>query len=82
MDSPEALTSVSDGEALAIVRDQLVATGWFGAEEVIGGAVRRLHNAYPVLEIGIDDAMAEVERFLAGFDNLHLVGRGGTFTYG
>lgn len=80
LDTP--VWATSDDEALAVVRNQLVASGWFGEDEVIGGAVRRLHNAYPVLEIGIEDAMAEVERFLAGFDNLSLVGRGGTFTYG
>jgi len=80
--SPDPVWSVSDEEALAIVREPLVAAGWFADNEVIGGAVRRLHNAYPVLEIGIEDALAEIGMYLGQFENLHLVGRGGTFTYG
>jgi len=64
------------------VGQRLIDTRLFASEEVLGGAVRRLHNAYPVLETGIGDTIAEVRCFLTGFDNLRLIGRGGTFTYG
>lgn len=78
----DSVWTASNDEVLTIVRNQLVTTGWFDEGQVIGGVVRRLHNAYPVLEIGIDHAMAEIKGYLGRFENLHLVGRGGTFTYG
>jgi protoporphyrinogen oxidase len=52
------------------------------AREVSGGVVRRQHNAYPVLETGISDAIATIVRHLDLLSNLRLVGRCGTFTYG
>lgn len=72
----------SEEETMTTVCRRLAETGLFGEDEVVGGSVYRLHNAYPVLETGLDDALAEIGRYLTRFDNLRTVGRGGTFSYG
>ncbi len=74
--------TMSDDEAIALVGRRLTDAGWFAAGEIAGGAVRRLTNAYPVLETGAGDAAAEIRSHLGGLRNLRLVGRNGTFTYG
>lgn len=78
----DPIWTASDDETMAAVRRRLAETGLFGEDEVIGGSVYRLHNAYPVLETGLDEALAEISRYLTRFDNLRTVGRGGTFSYG
>jgi protoporphyrinogen oxidase len=72
----------SDDELVSSVLARLAATGLVDAREVSGGVVRRQHNAYPVLETGISDAIATIVRHLDLLSNLRLVGRCGTFTYG
>lgn len=72
----------SDDELVSSVLARLTATGLFDARDVSGGVVRRQHNAYPVLETGISDAIATIGDHLHRLSNLRLVGRCGTFTYG
>jgi protoporphyrinogen oxidase len=65
-----------------LVLDRLAGIGLFDAREVSGGVVHRQHDAYPVLETGISDAVTEIRGHLHRLSNLRLVGRCGTFTYG
>ncbi|MEM6325669.1 MAG: FAD-dependent oxidoreductase [Bacteroidota bacterium] len=41
----------------------------------------RLPNAYPVLEVGHGKAVSSLRAYAAGFENLTLAGRAGTFRY-
>jgi protoporphyrinogen oxidase len=49
--------------------------------EVIGHQVARLGNAYPIFEVGVEEALAEVLSFVEGHENLHTIGRQGRFEY-
>jgi protoporphyrinogen oxidase len=78
----DGIWRASDEAIIDLVLRHLAETEWYGEGEILGGAVRRLSNAYPVLETGCEQRVAEIEAYLDRFTNLHMVGRGGTFTYG
>lgn len=51
------------------------------AEEVIDFACVRTLQAYPVYDLEYGDKIKVINDFLAGFEGLHIVGRGGTHRY-
>ena len=71
-----------DSRLVAMVREKLVEIGWLRSEEIIGGVADRLPNAYPVLDIHCDRAVAGIHGYLDRFRNLRLTGRSGRFVYG
>jgi protoporphyrinogen oxidase len=78
----DELWRADDSAVIDAVRSQVVAIGWVRPGEVLGGAVHRLANAYPILDTRCVSAVGEIHRYLAGFANLWLVGRSGRFVYG
>ena len=76
------LWSATDSEVTTTAQPALERLGWVHADEIVGTAVVRLQNAYPVLTLEAESAAAEVARYLGRFDNLHLLGRNGLFQYG
>ena len=50
-------------------------------DEVLNTAVYKLPFAYPILEVGIEQKVEELIRYLADFENFHLLGRNATFQY-
>ena len=49
--------------------------------EVIGGFAVRSIDAYPRYHVGYQDAVEGIKQHLGSFENLSIVGRGGTFRY-
>jgi protoporphyrinogen oxidase len=49
--------------------------------EVRGHRVARLGNAYPIFEVGVEEALGEALRFVESHENLHTIGRQGRFEY-
>jgi protoporphyrinogen oxidase len=49
--------------------------------ELLGSHVHRVEKEYPVFSRGYKVALDQLKRYLAGFDNLQLIGRNGTFSY-
>jgi protoporphyrinogen oxidase len=78
----DELWRADDGTVIDVVRAQVEAIGWVRPGEVLGGASHRLANAYPILDTRCAGAVERIHRYLAGFDNLWLVGRSGRFVYG
>jgi protoporphyrinogen oxidase len=78
----DELWRADDGTVIDVVRTQVEAIGWVRPGEVLGGAAHRLTNAYPILDTRCASAVEGIHRYLAGFDNLWLVGRSGRFVYG
>jgi len=78
----DELWRADDGTVIDAVRDQVEAIGWVRPGEVLGGAAHRLVNAYPILDTRCASAVEGINRYLAGFANLWLVGRSGRFVYG
>jgi protoporphyrinogen oxidase len=71
----------NDRALAARVTDALVAASMIRREEIVGSAVRRLHNAYPILRTGVAERVARAREGLARLENLCLVGRVATFRY-
>jgi protoporphyrinogen oxidase len=55
--------------------------GLIRRHEVIDSLVRRVPDAYPLFEIGHDESRRKICDYLANFDNLQVIGRGGMFRY-
>lgn len=55
--------------------------GLIGRRGVIDGLVLRVPEAYPLFEIGHAEKRGEICDYLARFENLQVIGRGGMFRY-
>jgi len=71
-----------DQSLVEIVRSRVAEIGWARRDEISGGVADRLPNAYPVLDIRCDRAVAGINHYLGRFENLRLTGRSGRFVYG
>jgi protoporphyrinogen oxidase len=75
------LWSMPDADLVALATRELVQVGLADAAKVRDGAVVRMRKAYPVYDEGFADALAVVREYVAGFDNLQLIGRNGMHKY-
>jgi protoporphyrinogen oxidase len=73
--------SAGEAELLKTVSMLLCRAGFLQEGDMLGGAVRRLHSAYPVLEKSSIYERQRVFHHLAEFANLSLTGRSGLFLY-
>jgi len=73
--------SASDAHLAESTAACLAGLGLIGKGEVIGHAVIRIPNAYPLFEVGYGEHQETICEYLEQFDNLHLAGRGGMFRY-
>jgi protoporphyrinogen oxidase len=55
--------------------------GFITRDEVIGGFIIRAPRAYPSYVIGYEKPLAIVKDYIATFENLQYIGRGGSFRY-
>jgi protoporphyrinogen oxidase len=55
--------------------------GFITRDEVIGGFAIRAPRAYPSYVIGYEKPLEKVKAYLAQFENLQYIGRGGSFRY-
>jgi protoporphyrinogen oxidase len=79
--SGDSLWGLTDEELIRRVRSRLIEINLIKNDEVLDAAVRRMPYAYPVLEIGYEEIIGEINTFLERFDNLKLSGRNGKFVY-
>jgi len=63
------------------VKENLIGCGFFKEHELIGNNIRKLENAYPVLEKDFEKKIQPIFDYLSGFENLILTGRNGLFEY-
>ena len=77
----DALESMTDERLVEMARSRLAGCGLIEEREVQDVCVRRLDDAYPVLEKNVADRRRAIFSYLDGFRNLKTVGRCGTFRY-
>lgn len=63
------------------VKKNLIDCGFFKENELIGNNLRKLENAYPVLENDFETKIQPIFDYLSDFKNLILTGRNGLFEY-
>lgn len=71
----------SNEDTTAGILDQLTGLNLFTKEEIIGSAVYKIKNAYPVLETGYEKKVEILANYLTRFKNLRTTGRSGKFAY-
>ncbi|HEY9862113.1 MAG TPA: FAD-dependent oxidoreductase [Candidatus Obscuribacterales bacterium] len=77
----EATWEMSDDAILDKVIEQMHEIGWIGKADVHKSWVMRVPYAYPVYRVGYESTLSKVKNYLSQWDNLHLVGRTGSFHY-
>lgn len=77
----DVLWSMSDSELLALGRRELEQLGLAQASEIVDGTVVRMPKAYPVYDATYAQCLGTVREFLAGIENLQVVGRNGMHRY-
>ena len=55
--------------------------GFITPDEVIGGFTIKAPRAYPSYVIGYEKPLDTIKEYIAGFENLQYIGRGGSFRY-
>jgi len=75
------LWSLSDPELIDLGARETARLGLVAEGTVRDGTVVRVRKAYPVYDGGYREALATIRGWLAGLDNLQLVGRNGQHRY-
>lgn len=75
------LWNMDKDELVTLIQGALAPTDWFKPDEVLATVVKRMPKAYPILELGHDDIVAQLQAALRPFENLHITGRNGLFAY-
>ncbi|NMC36086.1 NAD(P)-binding protein [Candidatus Beckwithbacteria bacterium] len=70
-----------DQELVDQVVKKLIKAGWLKKENIIATQVKRMEATYPILELGYEQKVAQVNEYLKRFPNLYLTGRNGKFVY-
>lgn len=63
------------------VRELDERLGFIKADEVIDAFVVRIPKAYPMYELGYEEPLEAIKRYIGSFANLQIVGRYGTYKY-
>jgi protoporphyrinogen oxidase len=71
----------ADQHLIDLVSDKLCRIGVIYKREILDATVCRLVNAYPVLEVGIENKLAALNAYFQNFKNLTHSGRNGCFQY-
>jgi len=77
----EAYERMTDERLIETVRSSLVDAGLIEDRDILDACVRRLADAYPLLEKGVEGKRREISSYLGKFSNLKVIGRNGTFRY-
>jgi len=77
----EGLWEKSDEDLIALGERELTTIGLLHGERVRGGKVVRLPRAYPVYDPGYQERLGVLRAYLAGFENLQVIGRAGMHRY-
>ena len=79
--SSDAIWSQDPDEVTENVKQQLIECNFFKPYEIIDAEVKKLYNAYPILEKDFEKKINPVFKYLKQFKNLTLTGRNGLFEY-
>ncbi len=63
------------------VRALVDKLGFIEEREVLGSFAIRARQAYPVYALGYAEPLRALKDYVRGFENLEIIGRGGTFRY-
>ena len=73
--------SMDDGDLVELGRQEIATLHLASAADIIDGTVVRMPKAYPVYDGSYRSALEVIRRWLAGIENLQLIGRNGQHRY-
>lgn len=77
----DGLWAKSDAELIDQARRELAQLRLVPSDEIIDAAVVRMPKAYPVYDASYRENLAVIREYVAGFENLQLIGRNGMHRY-
>lgn len=77
----DSFWTMEDQRLIRTVRSHLMKIGWVREAEIESARVLRMQYAYPVLELGFEEKIDKIFKYLDRFSNLKLSGRNGKFQY-
>ena len=77
----DGLWTMADADLVKLATEEVGCLGLVDPKDVEDGAVVRMPKAYPVYDSVYAGAVNTIREFLAGLDNLYLVGRNGMHKY-
>ena len=77
----EPIWNYSSRELIDLVQSKLCQIGLINQNETIDATVCRLINAYPILEVGVEEKLRILNYYLNSFKNLRHSGRNAKFGY-
>ena len=77
----DEIWSMDDADLVELGRKEIAALDLASADDVIDGAVVRMPKAYPVYDGKYQAALKVIRAWLAGIENLQLIGRNGQHRY-
>ncbi|MBI3307973.1 MAG: FAD-dependent oxidoreductase [Candidatus Melainabacteria bacterium] len=77
----DKIWKMKDSDIVHVVASKLFKVHGISHKEVIGSTVKRMNNAYPILEVEVEDIVHHCIDFLNRFKNLRITGRNGKFLY-
>ncbi len=72
---------MSDQDAVAMATEEMARIGLVDPDRVFDGVKVRVPKAYPMYDQNYEDAVATIQEYLAGFENLETCGRNGLHRY-
>tara|TARA_Y100001968_G_C19413522_1_gene747663 strand:+ start:675 stop:2051 length:1377 start_codon:yes stop_codon:yes gene_type:complete len=77
----DEIWQLDENTVLEKIKCDLIKCGFFNEKELINGEIRKLFNAYPILENNFEKKIAPIFDYLSKFKNLTITGRNGLFEY-
>jgi protoporphyrinogen oxidase len=77
----DALWSMSDAALADLARTEIQRIGLARSEDVFDAAVLRQRKAYPVYDSRYREPLRRLQGYIAGFENLQMIGRNGLHKY-
>jgi protoporphyrinogen oxidase len=77
----DEIWNLSNDAIADLIAQKLVEIDWIQSDEVMGHWCGQLNYAYPILELGFEEKVAQIFEWLDRFENLSLSGRNGKFAY-
>ncbi|MBU0480541.1 MAG: FAD-dependent oxidoreductase [Proteobacteria bacterium] len=80
-DQGDHVWNASDEKLVTETSEQLQRLGFINSREVIDSRVLKVPHAYPVFSVDYQKHLRVVTDWLERFENLHLIGRSGRYSY-
>jgi protoporphyrinogen oxidase len=77
----DELWTIDDERMIDIAKKDIISTGLIGKNKIVDGFVYRVPKCYPVYEKGYKENLKVIEPWLDTIENLHPIGRYGSFKY-